>query len=63
MRKLQAVSIQSFASDVFVTALFRQLDLPLSFFEPLGAIVIEFADAMRARNALPIVRLGVVVAG
>jgi hypothetical protein len=41
---------------VFVTALFRQLDLPLTFFEPLGAIVVEFTDAMRARNALPIVR-------
>jgi hypothetical protein len=40
---------------VFVTALFRQIDLPLTFFEPLSAIVVEFIDAMRARNTLPIV--------
>ena len=50
------LSAQSLGSDVFVTALFRQIDLPLTFFETPGAIVVEFIDAMRARNALPIVR-------
>ena len=52
---LSQISIQSLGSDVLVASLASDGDLFVTFFESLGAIIIEFVDAMRARNALLII--------